>query len=93
MRITVHGGTAENGQSSLCHTCRHATVVRGARLRDEIVECAALSYQREQNHIPGGELQRLRQPSASQPARDGRPHGFCAPTRSADVWDLSPRRI
>jgi hypothetical protein len=50
MRIKVHGGTAEHGQSSLCHTCRHATVVRGARLRDEIVECAALSYQRNRIH-------------------------------------------
>ena len=44
MRIKIHGGTVQNGQSSLCHTCRHATVVRGARLRDEIVECAMLGH-------------------------------------------------
>jgi hypothetical protein len=44
MRIKMQGGTVQNRQSSLCHTCRHATVVRGARLRDEIVECALLGY-------------------------------------------------
>lgn len=44
MRIKIHGGTAQEGQASLCNTCRHATVVRGARLRDEIVECAVLGY-------------------------------------------------
>jgi hypothetical protein len=44
MRIKIHGGTVQHGQGSLCHTCRHATVVRGARLRDEIVECAVLTY-------------------------------------------------
>ena len=44
MRIKIHGGTVENGQSSLCKTCRNATIVRGARLRDEIVECSALGF-------------------------------------------------
>ena len=52
MRIKIHGGTADNGQTSLCHTCRHATVVRGGRLRDEIVECAALSYHRNRVTFP-----------------------------------------
>lgn len=42
MHIKIQGGTAQDGQSSLCHTCRHATVVKGARLRDEIVECGIL---------------------------------------------------
>ena len=42
MHIKIQGGTVQNGQSSLCHTCRHATVVRGARLRDEIIECSLL---------------------------------------------------
>ena len=49
MRIKIHGGTVDNGQSSLCHTCRHATVVRGARLGDEIVECGMLGSRN--NHI------------------------------------------
>ena|SRR6267378_120688 len=44
MRIKIHLGTVQNGQPSLCHTCRHATVVRGCRLRDEILECAVLAY-------------------------------------------------
>jgi hypothetical protein len=34
MRIKIHGGTVQNGQSSLCHTCWHSTVLRGARLRE-----------------------------------------------------------
>jgi hypothetical protein len=52
MRIKIHGGTAAIGQPSRCFTCRHATLVRGARLRDEIVECAALSYQRNRVTFP-----------------------------------------
>ena len=52
MRIKIHGGTVQNGESPLCHTCRHATVVRGARLRDEIIECGALGYQRNRITFP-----------------------------------------
>jgi hypothetical protein len=44
MRIRIRGGTASNGEPSLCLTCRFATVVKGASLRDEIVECSQLSY-------------------------------------------------
>ena len=43
MRIKIHGGTAHEGQAPLCHTCRHARVVRGTRLRDEIIECGVLA--------------------------------------------------
>jgi hypothetical protein len=42
MKVRIHGGTVNHGESPLCHTCRHATVVRGRRLGDEIIECAAL---------------------------------------------------
>jgi hypothetical protein len=44
MRIKIQGGTVQNGESSLCHTCRYGTIVRGARLRDEIVNCSLLGY-------------------------------------------------
>lgn len=44
MHIKIQGGTVQNGQSSLWQPCRHATVVRGSRLHDEIVECAVLRY-------------------------------------------------
>lgn len=44
MRIKVQGGTVDHGRQSLCETCRHATVIRGVKLGDEIVECARLSY-------------------------------------------------
>jgi len=43
MYLKIRGGTARNDHSSLCLSCRHATVVRGASLRDEIVQCARLS--------------------------------------------------
>jgi hypothetical protein len=43
MRLKIHGGTADHGQPSLCTTCRFATIVKGQRLRDEIVECGRLS--------------------------------------------------
>lgn len=44
MRIKVRGGTIDHGQQSLCESCRWSTVIRGARLGDEIVECRQLSY-------------------------------------------------
>ena len=52
MRIKIHGGTADHGQRSLCETCRWATVIRGARLRDEIVECDQLSYRNRRVPFP-----------------------------------------
>jgi hypothetical protein len=42
MRIKIQGGTVQHGQSSLCHTCRRAIVVKGQRLGDEIIECSVL---------------------------------------------------
>ena len=43
MRFKIRGGTADNGEPSLCITCRFATVIKGRRLRDEVVECGRLS--------------------------------------------------
>jgi len=43
MRIKIRGGTVQHGESSLCMTCRHATVVKGQSLREEIVQCDRLS--------------------------------------------------
>ena len=43
MRFKIRGGTADHGEPSLCVTCRFATIVKGQRLRDEIVECSRLS--------------------------------------------------
>ena len=42
MRIKIQGGTAREGESPLCYTCRSSTIARGPRLGDEIVECHAL---------------------------------------------------
>jgi hypothetical protein len=44
MRIQIHGGTASHGDPPLCQTCRFATIVKGPRIRDEIVECGRLSH-------------------------------------------------
>lgn len=44
MRFKIYGGTARGDEPSLCLTCRHATIVRGRNLHDEIVECRLLSY-------------------------------------------------
>ena len=52
MRIKIRGGTASNGEPTLCLTCRFATIVKGASLRDEIVECSQLSYGRNRITFP-----------------------------------------
>ena len=44
MRVKIHGGTADHGAPSLCLSCRFATVIRGPRLSNEIVECYRLNY-------------------------------------------------
>ena len=43
MRLKIRGGTVNHDEPSLCLTCRFATVVKGQRLREEIVECSRLS--------------------------------------------------
>lgn len=52
MRIKIQGGTVQNGESSLCHTCRYATIARGARLRDEIINCGMLGYHNSRVTFP-----------------------------------------
>jgi hypothetical protein len=42
MRLKIQGGTVRYGESSLCLTCRHATVVRGPGLQDRIVNCGQI---------------------------------------------------
>ena len=52
MRIKIRGGTADHSQRSLCETCRWSTVIRGAKLGDEIVECDQLSYRNQRVPFP-----------------------------------------
>jgi hypothetical protein len=42
MHIKVYDGTASNSGSNLCGTCRHATITRGRRLDEELVQCQAI---------------------------------------------------
>ena len=52
MRVKIHGGTADHGAPSLCTTCRFATILRGARLNQELVECDRLSYPAQRVPFP-----------------------------------------
>jgi hypothetical protein len=41
MHVKVRNGTVSGGESSLCNTCRHSTIIRGSTLDEEIVQCHA----------------------------------------------------
>jgi hypothetical protein len=43
MRVRVHNGTVSHGESNLCTTCRHSTIIRGRTLDEEIVQCQAVT--------------------------------------------------
>ncbi len=43
MRLKIRGGTVNHGDPSLCSTCRFATIVKGQRPSDEIIQCGRLS--------------------------------------------------
>lgn len=51
MRVKVQGGTASNDETPLCVTCRYATIIKGARLQDEIIQCGEL-YHRSRITFP-----------------------------------------
>ncbi len=42
MKIKIRGGTVQHGETSLCVTCRYATVIQGTSLRDERIDCGRL---------------------------------------------------
>jgi hypothetical protein len=42
MRLKLQGGTARDDEPPLCLSCRHATVIRGRNLHDEIIDCGLL---------------------------------------------------
>ena len=42
MHLKIRGGTVNHGDPSLCSTCRFATIIKGQRPSDEIVECRCL---------------------------------------------------
>ena len=52
MRIKVSGGTVDHSQEPLCETCRFATIVRGRRLGEEIVECDHLYFRNRRVEFP-----------------------------------------
>lgn len=43
MRLKVQNGTVVHSESTLCATCRHGIVTRGASLDQEIVHCQAVT--------------------------------------------------
>jgi hypothetical protein len=42
MHLKIHGAATPDDESSLCYTCRFATVVTGRNPHDQIVECLRL---------------------------------------------------
>ena len=52
MYVKIRGGTVTDGHTPLCQTCRHATIVKGSRLRDEFVDCGLLGYGGRQITFP-----------------------------------------
>ena len=42
MHLKIHGGTAPGTSDSLCYSCRYATIVRGTRLSEEVIECSRI---------------------------------------------------
>jgi hypothetical protein len=48
----VKKGTVDHGRPPLCESCRCATVIRGHRLGDEIVECSRLSSRNQRVPFP-----------------------------------------
>jgi len=43
VEINIRDGTLDQGQQSLCETCRWSTVIRGRRMAEKIVECVQLA--------------------------------------------------
>jgi hypothetical protein len=39
MHLKVHDGTPNHSESTLCHTCRWATIVKGRSVGHEIIKC------------------------------------------------------
>ncbi len=72
MRVKIHGGTADHGAPSLCLTCRWATVIRGPRLSNEIVECSQLSFTARRVTFPVVKCSDYSRSPSRVPARDGR---------------------
>lgn len=52
MRIKIKGGTVQHGEASLCATCRHATVIQGTSLREQLVDCGRLYGNRSRITFP-----------------------------------------
>lgn len=49
MRFKIRGGTTSDQTTSLCVSCRSATIVNGPRLSDQIIACSRLEGD---NRIP-----------------------------------------
>lgn len=43
VRIRVKGGTRSSSETSLCESCKHATVIQGPSSKDRIIHCSLVS--------------------------------------------------
>jgi hypothetical protein len=102
MLIKIHGGTAVQHAESLCDTCRHARIVRGRRLDEELVICSAVVMETIRitfKVTDCSEYSDQREPSYHellekawilQPASKRRPAGF---VRAGDLSAQESRRL
>jgi hypothetical protein len=67
MKLKIHGGTAPGNSDSLCYSCRHALIIRGARMTEEIVECYKLN---EEQRVTFSVKFCNKYSDASMPSRD-----------------------
>jgi hypothetical protein len=102
MHIKVYDGTVSSSDSTLCRTCRHATIIRGQKLDEELVQChagATHSIQIVFKVTSCSSFNDVRQPSYMemledawilQPASKRKPAGFI---RATDLHDKELRAI
>ena len=102
MLMKVYGGTQLQSAESLCGTCRHAHIVRGRRMEEEMVVCGAMmlrSIRIAFNVTECTDYIDAREPSFHElfekawvlrPATKRRPAGF---VRGAELTERETRRM
>jgi hypothetical protein len=102
MHIKIYNGTVSGAEKTLCNTCRHATITRGQKLDEELVQChagSARSILITFKVTSCSSFNDVRQPSYMemledawilQPASRKKPAGFI---RATDLRDQELRAI
>jgi len=105
MRIKVQNGTPIASESSLCSTCRCATIIRGRSLDEELVLCSALGLHGVQitfkvtscsdyaDRRTPSYMEMMQDAWILRPGSKRRPAGFvrASELRDEEIGDLYPR--